>query len=95
MKAIIFLLEWMVWWLPISMFLAPFIWAIIYHCWYADYKERKEAESWEKIAEFFAKNRDRFPDAASSFQMARFWASPQGHDLMRDMKTKEYYSRMY
>jgi hypothetical protein len=60
--------------------------------WYIRYKERKEAERWERISKFFAENADKYPDAAISFEMAKFWASPQGYDTMHKIKEAEYYS---
>lgn len=60
--------------------------------WYIEYKKRKEAESWERISKFFAENADKYPEAAISFGMARFWASPQGYDTMYKIKMTEYYS---
>lgn len=60
--------------------------------WYFGYKARKEAESWERISKFFDENADKYPEAAASFGMARFWASPKGYDTMHKIKTVEYYS---
>ena len=92
MTILIVILSYAIWWLPILMFSAPIIWTIVYYAWYLDYKERKEVESWERIEKFFAKNADKYPDAASSFGMARFWSIPKGYDAMHRIKTAEYYS---
>ncbi len=92
MNILIVILYYAIWWVPILMFSTPIIWTIVYYVWYVGYKERKEAESWERIGRFFAENIDKYPDAAISFSMARFWASPKGYDTMHRIKKAEYYS---
>ena len=84
------ILEYSIWWFPILCLSAPVIWAIIYHCWYYDYKQRKSEERWERIAAFFAKHRDKYPEAAASFGAARFWASKDGYKTMHGIKKAEY-----
>ena len=86
----ILILDYMIWLLPVLAFSSPILWAFIYHYWYYDYRIRKEAESWERINKFFAENADKYPEAAVSFDMARFWASPQGYDAMYQIKKAEY-----
>ena len=90
MSEIWLILEYVNWWLPVLAFSSPIIWAIVYHNWYKYYKERKEAESWERISKFFNEHQEQYPDAAASFGMARFWASPGGYNLMHKIKTVEY-----
>lgn len=92
MRILIVILYYAIWWVPILALSAPVIWTIIYYAWYVDYKERKEAECWERINQFFTENADKYPDAAISFGMVRFWASPKGYDTMHRIKTAEYYS---
>lgn len=90
-KMVIAILYYAVWWVPILAFSTPIIWTIVYYAWYADYKERKEVECWERLSKFFAENADKYPEAAASFGMARFWSSPRGYDVMHKIKTAEYY----
>lgn len=87
------ILSYITWWFPILVFSLPFVWAIIYHNWYKYYRERKIAARWERLGAFFAKYGDKYPEAAASFCMARFWASPQGHDTMYHIKKSEYKER--
>lgn len=87
------ILEYMIWWLPILMLLTPVVWTIIYYSWYVDYKEKKEVECWERINRFFAKNADKYPEAATSFGMARFWHSQSGHSMMRKIKEAKFYEQ--
>jgi len=77
--------------LPILAFSAPFLWAIVYHNWYKYYRERKIAERWERISKFFAEHQEQYPEAAATFNMARFWSSSDGYDLMHRAKTAEYH----
>jgi len=91
MKILLLILEYINWWLPILLFSTPIIWTIIYYYWYLDYKERKEAECWDRISKFFAKNADKYPEAAEAFGAARFWASNDGYETMHKIKTAEYY----
>ena len=90
MAVIFYILEYITWWFPIFCLLSPVIWAIIYHNWYKYYKERKSAERWERLSKFFVENADKYPEAATSFRMAKFHASPQGYDLMHKIKKAEY-----
>ena len=80
------LLEYITWWVPLLALLSPVIWAIIYHNWYKHYRQRKQDESWERIGAFFAKHSAKYPDAAASFGMAKFWASEQGDKPMYRIK---------
>ena len=85
-------LEYIGQWLPIIALSLPCLWAVIYHNWYYDWRKRKERERWERLARFFAKNSEKYPDAAASFGMARFFASEGGRDLMYKIKQQEFES---
>ena len=89
------ILEYIHWWFPILALSTPIIWAVIYHVWYVKYREQKEKERWERIQKFFDENADKYPEAAKSFQLARFWASKDGYDLMHTIKTAEYKEQQY
>ena len=92
MSILIAILDYAVWLVPIVMFSAPIVWTIVYYAWYLDYKDRKEAASWELISKFFTEHAEEYPDAAASFGMAEFYASPQGYDMVHRIKEAEYYS---
>jgi len=93
MKVLFYILYYITWWFPILMLSIPVIWAIIYHSWYAGYRERKSKERWERIAKFFQKNADKYPSAATSFNAARFWGSKDGYSAMYEIKKAEFYGR--
>lgn len=90
MEILFVILEHITWWFPALALSAPIIWAIIYHCWYVDYKKKKDTERAKRLDAFFVKYANKYPEAATSWGIAKFWASPQGHDVMREIKTVEY-----
>jgi hypothetical protein len=87
------ILEYINWWLPILVLSAPIVWTIIYYAWYIDYKEKREELAWERIAQFFNENADKYPEAATSFGVARFLASDEGREVMYQVKKAEYEQR--
>jgi len=90
-RILIVVLEYITWWLPIFCLSLPIIWAFVYHYWYFDYKKRQNEARWKRLGEFFARNADKYPEAAGLFGLAKFWESKEGYDTMHTIKKAEYY----